>query len=84
METLDTIITFIQTLGFPIACVVALGFFVWKVWNQQEDTYQNREEKFYEQLTRFNDALESFNVTLTKIDSRLEAVEKAVLEGEAK
>lgn len=79
---MEAVVTIIQTLGFPIACVVALGFFVWKMWNQQEVTYQNREEKFYEQLTRFNDTLDSFNATLTKIDSRLEVVEKAVLEEE--
>ena len=26
----------IATLGFPIACVVALGFFVWKIYKRSE------------------------------------------------
>ena len=29
-----TIAELITTLGFPIVCVVALGFFVWKIYNQ--------------------------------------------------
>ena len=31
---LATITELISTLGFPIACVLALGFFVWKIYNQ--------------------------------------------------
>ena len=26
----------IATLGFPIACVIALGFFVWKIYKRSE------------------------------------------------
>lgn len=29
-----TIVELITTLGFPIACVLAMGFFVWKIYNQ--------------------------------------------------
>jgi hypothetical protein len=27
------IVELIGTLGFPIACVIALGFFVWKIYS---------------------------------------------------
>lgn len=42
-----TLITeLIATLGFPIACVVALGVFVWKIYKRSEV----REDKLMENL----------------------------------
>lgn len=43
MEIMDinTITTLIGTVGFPIVCCLALGFFIWKVYQQsvkREDT----------------------------------------------
>lgn len=35
MET-TVFIELIGTLGFPIACVIALGFFVWKIYKRSE------------------------------------------------
>lgn len=31
---MEAIIEVISTVGFPIACVLALGFFIWKIYNQ--------------------------------------------------
>ena len=44
---LTLIVEVITTLGFPIACVIALGFFVYKVYNQSVE----RENKLMEELT---------------------------------
>lgn len=37
----------IPTLGFPIACVIALGFFIWKIYNQSIE----REGKLMAEIT---------------------------------
>ena len=37
----------ISTLGFPIACVIALGIFVWKIYNQSIE----RENKLMTEIT---------------------------------
>lgn len=42
-----TFIELIPTLGFPIACVIALGFFVWKIYNQSIE----RENKLMAEIT---------------------------------
>ena len=55
----------ISTFGFPIACVIFLAWFIWKIWNQQQDQNQNREEKLYECLGRAN----ALNEQLTKTNS---------------
>lgn len=47
MDT-SSISTLIGTLGFPIVCVIFLGWFIWKIWNKQQDDNKSREEKLYE------------------------------------
>lgn len=68
----------ITTLGFPIACVIALGFFVWKVWQQNTNNAKEREDRLFQQIDKFSISLDNFNTTLIKIDTRLEAVEKKI------
>lgn len=79
----------IASLGFPIVCVLALGWFVFRAWdNMREDMKQQielvqkdskeREDILHKQIDRFNDSLDNFNITLTKIDSRLEYLEKSM------
>jgi len=39
---------FINTFGFPIACVIACGFFIYKMWGQQIKD----KEKLYTELEK--------------------------------
>ena len=55
----------ISTFGFPIACVIFLALFIWKIRNQQHDQNQSREEKLYEYLGKAN----VLNEQLTKTNS---------------
>lgn len=77
----------ISNLGFPIVCVLGLGWFLYQVF--QKTTAQNeanmravqercaaREERLYQQIDKFSETLNSFNTTLIRIDTRLEAVEE--------
>lgn len=79
--------TLISNLGFPIVCVIGLGWFLYQVF--QKTTSQNesnmkavqercaaREERLYQQIDKFGESLNSFNATLIRIDARLEAVEE--------
>lgn len=82
----NNVTQFIQTLGFPIFCVIALGTFIymiWKKWTTDSATQmekmaercQAREDKLYEQIDKFNLSLNNFNETLVRIDTRLEQLE---------
>lgn len=44
---LNTVQTAITSLGFPIVCVLAMGWFIWKLWNKSQDQNEKREEKLY-------------------------------------
>lgn len=42
----------ISTVGFPIACVIALGYFVYVAWNKMSAQNEKREEKLYEVISK--------------------------------
>jgi predicted negative regulator of RcsB-dependent stress response len=85
LEALSTVQTIIEKLGFPIACVIFLGWFVWKIWNQQQSQNEKREEKLYsfisqaqvvnEKLTQTNS---EFVAVLTEYKSDLESIKTDV------
>jgi hypothetical protein len=65
-----TIIEIISTLGFPIACVIALGFFVWKIYQQSIA----REDKLMTEITenrvvntKFAEIIAQYEITLGEI-----------------
>lgn len=61
----NTIQTAISTLGFPIVCVLFLGWFIWKIWMSQQDQNKEREDKLYEYLSK----AQAVNEQLTKTNS---------------
>lgn len=44
---LGVIQTAISTLGFPIVIAGACMWFIWKLWNKQQEQNDKREEKLY-------------------------------------
>ena len=84
---MKVVIALIQTLGFPVACVIGLAYFVVLIWKTQQKAYekqitdmdtssQKREDKLYAQIDKFSETLNNFNNTLIKIDTRVESIEK--------
>lgn len=56
--------TAISTLGFPIVCVIAMGWFIWKLWNKTQEQNEARESKLYDVLGKAqeqNDRLSQTN-----------------------
>ena len=67
----------IATLGFPIVCVIALGIFVFKLWQQSV----TREEKLMEEITenrlvntKFAEIIAGYDVTLSEIKSDVKEI----------
>lgn len=65
MELLAVIAELIPTLGFPIICVLGLGWFIYKIYSDTtkqnaenmdkvQKRCQEREDKLYEQLEKQN------------------------------
>lgn len=45
---LNAIQSLISTLGFPIVMVIALAWFIWKIWTKTQEQNDIREGKLYE------------------------------------
>lgn len=75
MET-AVIIEFITTLGFPIAVCVALGFFVWTIYQQSVV----REDKLMAEITENRLVNEKAVETIAKFAERFTHIEEDVAE----
>ena len=67
---MEVIVELISTLGFPIACVIALGVFVWHIYKQSVV----REDKLMTEITenrlinqKFAEIIGQYEVTLGEI-----------------
>lgn len=77
-----TIIELITTLGFPIVCVLALGFFVWTIYKQSIE----RENKLMEEITENRlvnekaiETIAQFAERFTHIESDVEMIKNDVV-----
>ena len=86
---MDEIVSIISTVGFPIGIAIIAFYMYWRFVSAQMDLAAKREEalmrqselreeKLGQQLDKFSDALSAFNISLTKIDARLQAIEKDI------
>lgn len=71
----------IATLGFPIVCVLALGIFVFKLWQQSV----TREEKLMEEITenrlintQFAEIIAEYKVTLGEIKTDVKDIKDSL------
>ena len=69
---MDTFVELIGSLGFPIACVLALGVFVYKLWQQSVE----REKTLMGEITenrlinqKFAEIIAQYEVKLDEIKS---------------
>ncbi len=75
------IVELIGTLGFPIACVVALGIFVFKLWQQSAV----REEKLMNEITenrvintKFAEIIAQYEITLGEIKTDVKDIKETL------
>lgn len=75
---LQLLLEILPTVGVPVVAMIAMAIFICRVLTVINERNTKRENDMMSQLTRFGDSLDSFNITLTKIDNRLEIVERLV------
>lgn len=78
-------ITVISTLGFPIACVLGMAFFIWQVYKNYTATSKAREDKLYAMIGECQTANEellktnaSFVAVIDKYNEDLTAIRNDV------
>ena len=66
----------IATLGFPIACVVALGWFVWKIYQRSEV----REDTLMTEIGKMREINEQAIHNIGQYAEKLETIQEDVKE----
>lgn len=71
---LAVIIELIGTVGFPIVCVIALGFFVFKLWQQSAE----REKVLMAEIAANREVNEKFAAIIAQHEVQLEEIKTDV------
>lgn len=73
------IVNIVSTLGFPIAAVIACGWFIWMMEKSHREDIKDRivqanarEARLMEQLSNFNSTFLKLNETLNLINNKLD------------
>lgn len=74
--TIEVITSLITTLGLPVVLILAMGWFIFKLWKQSAE----REQKLYEELTKSREVNEKAISTLALYAERLTVIEEDVKE----
>lgn len=91
MEIMAMLAELIPTLGFPIICVIGLGWFIYKIYNdttkqnaanmeQVQARCKEREEKLYTQLEKQNEINGKFANIIAQYDIKLNAIQEDLAE----
>ena len=86
MELLTMIAELIPTLGFPIICVLGLGWFIYKIYNDTtaanaenmervQQRCQEREDKLYLQLEKQNEINGRFAEIIAQYEVKLDTIQ---------
>ena len=71
----STVTQLITSLGFPIVCVIAMAYAMWKVYIRSEDQNEQREDKLYEVIAKAQAQNQELSDTNSKFVSILENYE---------
>lgn len=75
-KIMEIILQVIQSVGFPIACCVFLGYFIKKQSDEYREDVKDITEKYNEAIKDFRKALERNTIVLSAIDKKLEKGEE--------
>ena len=78
MPLIDTATNLISSLGFPIACAMAVAYVFYSFLKTYQNENAKREERFLTTIGDFSTTIEKLTTTLAAIDSRLTCIETSL------
>lgn len=67
---MEAAITMISNFGFPIACVVFLGVFIYRMWTQQLEEQREKDKAIVEQLALIAKSIVEMNARIEKLEQK--------------
>jgi hypothetical protein len=75
MEFITMLVELLPTVGFPIICVGALAWFVYKFYSDSQKANAEREEKLYIQLGKQTEINEKFANIIAQYEVKLDTIQ---------
>jgi len=67
METINTIVTVIQTVGFPIVCCGAMAYYIAKKQDKMEERINDMSERHNKEMLEVTQALNNNTMVIEKL-----------------
>lgn len=80
MELMTFFVEIIPTVGFPILCCGALGWFVYKFYTDSQQQNEEREEKLYSQLEKQTEINGKFAQIIEQYEVKLDTIQTDISE----
>ncbi len=77
---MDTITEIIQSLGFPIACVVGLGYFCYVFVKRVQDENAAREEKYQTMLMEYGKSIADVSDKMADVSETMAGIANSIVE----
>lgn len=79
---MDVFVSLISTVGFPIACVIALGVFIWRIYQRSE----KREDELRAEITenrvinaQFADIISKYSMEISEIKENVKEIKEDIV-----
>lgn len=70
----QTTINLINSLGFPVACCVAMGFFIYKMWNKISITLDIMTQTNSQLVLTQNSLISNMGSQINKIEEKVDTI----------
>lgn len=67
-----------SSFGFPVACVCALGYFIWYFFKQTKEENQQRENNLMDFIKRSQEINSEFAEIIAKYEVKLDEIQKDI------
>lgn len=67
-----------SSFGFPVACVCALGWFIWYFFKQAKEENQQRENNLMDFIKRSQEINSEFAEIIAKYEVKLDEIQKDI------
>ena len=67
-----------SSFGFPVACVCALGYFIWYFFKQTKEESQQRESNLMDFIKRSQEINAEFAEIIAKYEVKLDEIQKDI------
>ena len=68
---MDVVLQIIQTVGFPVACCVFLGYFIKKQNDEYREDVRTITEKYEGAIEKFSKSIDKNTLVLTSLEAKL-------------